>query len=180
MKQKTPLPEPNRAGPDPEEIKRSMTFQIPGVFGKSADKLPAGERKIINALRRFYAYRHNGYLLAEALEICTRNHVNPPTWVLVSVTEGFQRFNDGEATLEQALHMDKRDRQEYRQYREQQPLMYELYKAINRDPKKRIQPACIELAMRKRLNPETVEKQYRNMWRGFFDYVYGKQPAKNS
>jgi hypothetical protein len=104
----------------------------------------------------------------------------PPVWVLQGFNEAFCKFNDGDAsTLERALYMGKSDRRDYRQFREQHPLMYELRKLIDSDPKRRIQPACVKLAMKKKLNPETVEKQYRNMWRGFFDYVYQNQPEKN-
>jgi len=108
MKQKTPPAEPTGKVKvsDTEAIKRLFTF---GSFGlgkmstKSANELPAGEILLINALRLFYAYRHNGFLLVEALDICTRHDVNPPTWVLVGINEAFQKFNKGYVTLEVRL-----------------------------------------------------------------------------
>ena len=177
MKQKTPPPEPTGTVRDAEAIKRRFTFGSFGAgtgFAKSVDKLPAGERRIINALRQFYAYRHNGFLLVEALDTCTQHNVNPPAWVLVAINEGLQRFNDSSVSLERALGMTKRHREEYSQYREQQPLMAEVQKIINRDPKRRITPACLSVATCKGLNEHTIEKQYRQMWRGFYDYVKEK------
>jgi len=70
--------------------------------------------------------------------------------------------------------MGKSHKKEYNDYREQQPLMAELQEIINSDPKRRISTACRALANRKNLNPETVEKQYRRMWLGFYDYVAGR------
>ena len=177
MKQKTPPAEPTSAETgDAEAVDRLFTFRFEAVFDKSVAKLPAGDRQVIGALRRFFAYRHNGFLLVEALDICTRHNVNPPVWVLVAINEGFQRFNDGNISLERALHMGKSHRQEYNQYREQQPLMAELHTIINRDPERNISDACLKLAMRKKpaLNEHTLQKQYRRMWLGFYDYVKGK------
>lgn len=174
MKQKTPLPEPTGKALDTETMRRQFTFQATEVFGESVDKLPARERHLINALRRFYAYRHNGFLLVEALEICTRNQVNPPTWVLVSINEAFQKFKEGHVTLERALCMGKQYKKEYGQYRQYRPLMAKVHKRINNDPKRRIRNACTYVANRNGMKPNTLEKYYRDMWLGFFDYVTGK------
>jgi hypothetical protein len=177
MKQKTPPPEPIRGGPNPEELKRVFTFGFEGKFGKSVSDLPVVDRHLINALRRFYAYRHNGYLLTEAMDICVRNIVNPPTWVLIAINEGLQRFSQGNASLARALHMGKRDREEYDQYRQQQPLMVKVLERLDRDG---IKAACTHVsnqhhaATGKDVRPDTLEKQYNRMWRGFHDFVEGK------
>lgn len=174
MKQKSPNPEPIR-GSNPEEMLRAFTFGLQGVFRNSVSKLPAGERHLLNALRLFYAYRHIGYVLTEALDICTRNRVNPPTWVLIAINEGFQRFNAGNISLERALHMGKRDREEYDQYRQQQPLMAQVRERVERDG---IKKACRKVSNRmetdNRIDPDTLEKQYRRFWRDFYDFVKGE------
>jgi hypothetical protein len=174
MKQKTPPPEPTGADRDAETIRRYFDFQTTTAFGKSVDELPAGERHVIKALRLFYAYRHNGFLLVEALDICTRYNVNPPTWVLVALNEGFDKFKKGVVTLEKALHMGKSHKKEYNDYREQQPLMAEVQNLINRDPKISIPAACRKVANRSAPTAEDLEKKYRRMWLGFYDYVKGK------
>ena len=175
MKQKTPPTEPTQAEThDTEAVNRLFTFRFETKFENSVDSLPNNERQVLNALRRFYAYRHNGFLLVEALDTCTRHKANPPTWVLEAINEAFQEFNEGYVTLERALLMGKRDREEYSQYRQQQPLMAEVRERINSDLKRDIRAACTHVANRNDMEPSTLEKQYRRMWLGFYDYVKGK------
>ena len=171
MKQKTPPPEPTGADRDAESISRYFDFQTTTALRKSVDNLPTGELHVISALRRFYAYRHNGFLLIEALDTCTRHNVNPPIWVLVALNEGFDKFNKGVVTLEKALHMGKQDKKEYDDYRDQQPIMAKVQKIINADPKRNISSACTKVANRNGMLPNTLERQYRKMWYGFFDYL---------
>jgi hypothetical protein len=177
MKQKTPTPEPTGKVSDAEAIKRLFTFGSFGlgaVFAKSANELPAGERHLINALRLFYSYRHNGFLLGEALDICTRHNVNPPAWVLVALNEGLQKFNKGYVSLERSLGFTKRHKEEYKQYREEHAVMGKVRELINADSRRRISPACRTVANRNGLIPDTLEKKYRRFWKGFFDFVRGK------
>lgn len=172
MKKNVPPPEPIQGGP--EEIFQITTFGIGAHFGNDYNKLPAKELHQINTLRRFYAYRHNGYLLVEALGICTRHSVNPPVWVLTGMNEGFQTFNKGYVTLERALHMGARDREEYHQYRQQQPVMAKLRKRIDRYPEKHLKIALDHIANRNNIDVMVLEKQYNRMWRRFFDYLEGR------
>ena len=169
MKKNVPTPEPIQGGP--EEMDRIITFGLASHFGKDFTELPAGELHLVNALRRFYAYRHNGYVLAEALDICTKHHVNSPTWVLMGISEGFQRFNGGNVKLERALHMGKRDKEEYDQYRREQPLMAKVRERINAGDS--IIAACGYVENRGGPDRETLKKQYNRMWRSFYDYVKG-------
>lgn len=173
MKQKTRAPEPT-SGNDATTIKRLFTFGFTSVYSKAVTDLPPGKRGVLNALRLYYGYRHNGFLLFEALDICAAHHVNPPAWVIEALNENFQRYQSGHVSLERALGLTKRDREEYGQYREQHEVMGKVRKLINADPRRRIAPACIKVAATTRTNPDTLEKQYRKFWRGFFDYVGGK------
>jgi hypothetical protein len=170
MKQKRPNPEPVTATTG-EEVKRLFTYGFGAIYGKGLDDLGLDDRHRLEALRRYFAYRHNGFLLAEALELCVGQHCNPPAWVLEAFAEGFGRFQRGRVSLDRALHMTMRDEQEYRQYRAEGDMMRAVRKAIAEDPRRRIAPACLAVAAEKGLNPETVEKQYRRFWRGFFDYL---------
>ena len=173
MKHSTPTPEPTTATTG-ENIKRLFTFRFPSVYGHGPEKMPAGAQGALNALRLYFAYRHNGFLLMEAVELCTRHKANPPAWVMEGLNEGFARFRKGRVSLERALRMTKGDRQEYEQYRAEGDVMREVRRTITADPRRRIAPACVSVAARRRINPETVEKAYRRFWRGFFDYIKGE------
>ena len=70
--------------------------------------------------------------------------------------------------------MGKRERQEYNQYREQQPLMAKVRERMNRYPEKGLKSACDHVGNRNPVEPSTLEKQYNRMWRGFYDYVEPK------
>jgi hypothetical protein len=179
MKQTTPPPEPIRG--ENEELLRALTFGLEVKFGGDISTMPAGERLLLSALRLFYANRHNGYVLAEAQDICVRNKVNPPTWVLIAINEGFQRFKDGGCDpkkLAPTLHMGKEDLREYNQYREQQPLMAKVRERINKKPKEGLKEACRRVSNRmkpdNRIDPDTLEKQYTRFWRDFYDFVKGE------
>jgi hypothetical protein len=179
VKQKAPKPEPRgRASTkDQHAVKRLFDFQFGAVFDKSAEQLAPGDRHRLHALRLYYAYRHNGYVLAEALDLCTRNSVNPPIWVLESVSEGIQRFIAGSVTLPRALALTKRHREEYDQYRTEHEVMGAIRKRINADPKRRIAPACNTVAGTYGWTADAAEKAYRRFWKDFFDYVSGKRQA---
>jgi hypothetical protein len=176
MKQKIITPEPIKAA-DAAAMKRLFTFRLGAVFGKQPADLPAGKRRLLDALRLYFAYRHNGFVLVEALELCTAHGVNPPAWVLKGLAEGFQRFNAGRVSLERALGLTKRHREEYAQYRAEHAIMGEIRNLIEKDPRRRIAIACRQVTVKHRANPVTLEKQYRRFWRGFFDYVAGETGA---
>lgn len=173
MKQKTDKPEPRGrvSMSDGEAAMRMVIYQSDAVFGKTPDKLRAADQHQLKALQVYYAYRHNGFILAEALDLCTRNKVNPPAWILESINNGLRRYVRGAVTPTRALSLGKRDREEYRQYRQEHPVMIEVRGLINKDPKRKIKPACVTAAGRHRLKADAVEKAYRRFWQGFFDYV---------
>lgn len=168
MKQKRPAAEPTTATTG-DQAKRLFTYGFASIYGKKPEDLSRQEQHRLNALRLYFGYRHNGFLLVEALDLCASKHCNPPAWVLEGLQEGFTRF--GRVGLERALHLTKRDREEYRQYRTEGDVMREVRKAIAADPRRRIAPACLLVGTKHRLNPETLEKQYRRFWKGLFDHI---------
>jgi len=159
-------------------MQRALTFRGSLVFTKSVTDLPEDELHLVRALQWFFAYRHNGFLLVEALEICTRHDVNPPSWVLVGFNDGFEKYKKGRVTLEQALGMTKRHKEEFDQYYQEQPIMEKLKKIIDSDPNRRIGPACFKLGVPENLNIDTLEKKFRRFWGGFYDYVDGRKFPK--
>jgi len=173
MKQKTSKPEPKSAeSPDSETVLSIFNFGLQVRYGKHPEDLSEGDQRLLNALRLYYAYRHNGFLLIEALELCTRNNVHPPPWILESLNKGLQKLASGKVTIRLALNISERHRQEYDQYRGEHKSMREVRNLIAGGSK--ISPACKEIANRQKgLIPETVEKRYRRFWRGFFDYAEG-------
>lgn len=174
MKQKTAKPEP-RGKTAGDDVARFFTHQFVTVFSKPCDTLPSAELLQLQALALYFAYRHNGYVLAEALNLCTRNRTNPPAWVIESLNAGLQKFLNGRSTIRRALALSGRDREEYDQYRSQHEVMGAVRDRIDRDPKRKIATACNNIAGKHGWTPSAAEKAYRKFWKGFFEYVATNQ-----
>lgn len=168
MKQKTPKPEP-RATKEGKRITRQLMFRSPVTFPKTIEQSLPHQRQQLEALRHYFAYRHNGFVLAEALDLCVQWEINPPARVLIGINEGLQRFSAGSVTLSRALSLTKRDQQEYRQYRAEHEVMGEVRRRVNQG--QGIADACRKAARKHRQVAGAVEKQYHRFWKGFFDYV---------
>lgn len=177
MKQKRPPAEPQSAslGDDPLSVSQALRAALKfgrsglgGKYDKSCDSLPVEKQHQLKALGYYYAYTHNGYLLLKALELC--KGVNPPVWVLEALTDCFDEFRSGK-TLERSLLLGKRHREEYEQFYTDWPVMAEVWKQCQSG--KALSHACLNASDPQRRHPESIEKQYRKFWKGFFAYIAG-------
>jgi hypothetical protein len=152
---------------------QSMDFPLAAVFAKSVDALPASAYFDLNALRLYFGFTHNGYVLAEALALCLSHKVNPPIWVLQGLSDGLEKFKTGHVTLQGALELSKRDQTDYEKFRTDHPVMRKVRKRMNKGED--ITPACKAVAVRHDREPDALIKAYRRGgWEEFFDYVSGK------
>jgi hypothetical protein len=155
------------------DLHEMMTHIADNHYKRTVSSLPAGDQRLLRTLRLYYSYFGNGFLLVEALQLCVKNKCNPPTWVLEPLADAFAQWSARPITLERALSIGKRDRQEYDQFRQWQPIMAEVEKERNKDQRRHVAPACLTVATRhdNRPNAEVIEKQYRKGWAQFFAHI---------
>ena len=156
---------------------RALSTYLDVRFDRHVADLPDEQRRLLGVLQRYYAYTNNGFLLIEAFEICVSRSCNPPVWILEAVNAGLQRAISGKTSLQAALRIGASDRRECAQFREQQPVMIEIHRQVQKIGK--VQPACAAIALRRGLNRESLEKQYRRFWQGFFEHVWPTEKTKS-